>query len=90
MKSIINKFSKRITMIFEKITYTAIKWVEILLHQFDITDWNLSKIIISNRDEFFFANLWRAFFEKLKVIFFVLLHTNEQNKRTNQIVEIVL
>ena len=42
----------------------------------------------------FFANFWRAFFEKLNVKFFYFtayyFQTNEQNERTNQIIEIAL
>ena len=94
MKFIIDKFSKRITIIFEKNIYTIMNWAEILLHKFDITNWNLSKIIISNRDKIFFANLWRTLFGKLNVKFFYFtvyhFQIDEQNERTNQILEIAL
>ena len=51
MKSVTDKFSKRVTMIPGKITYSAMDWAEALLHRLDIADWGLPKVIISDRDK---------------------------------------
>ena len=64
------------------------------MNRLNIADWNLSKVIISNRDRKFFFDFWRAVFNKLDVrlLYFIVYHaqTNEQSKIFNQIVEIAL
>lgn len=65
-----------------------------MLKRLNIIDWNLFKVIISNRDKKFLSKLWAIIFKKLdvKFFYFIVYHfqTNDQSKRTNQIVEIIL
>lgn len=55
--SIIDKFSKKIIIISEKNTWNACLWIETLLNRLNLIDWNLSKIIISDRDRKFLFEL---------------------------------
>ena len=55
--SIICKFFKRIICILRKFIWIIIQWIKILLNRFDVIDWNISKIIISNRNRKFMFKL---------------------------------
>ena len=55
--SIICKFFKRIICILKKFIWTIIQWVKVLLNRLDVVDWNISKIIISNRNRKFMFEL---------------------------------
>ena len=87
------KFSKRNSVISDKKTWFVKKWNIVLLDRLDIADWNLSKIIISNRNRKFFFDMWTTIFEKLKIKFMYSttyhFQIDEQNERINQIIEIV-
>ena len=87
------KYFKRIVLISNKNTWTIAQWNHVLLNRLDITDWKLSKAIISNRDKKFLSNMWIVMFIKLRIKFLysVVYHfqTNDLSKRINQIVEIV-
>ena len=65
-----------------------------MLNRLNTIDWELSKIIIFDRDRKFLSNMWIAMFIKLKVkfLYFIVYHsqTNDLSKRINQIVEIAL
>lgn len=92
--SITCKFFKRITIISEIDTWNASKWAKALLQRLNIADWNLLKIIISNRDRKFLSKLWSALFSQfdVKLLYFIAYHSqsNEASKRTNQILKIAL
>ena len=65
--SVICKFSKRITLIPGKSTWTAKEWAGVLLERLWIADWGLPKVILSDRDRKFLSQLWSGLFERLGV-----------------------
>jgi hypothetical protein len=81
-------------IISEKFTYTVENWTIQLLKKSQRRDWNISKVIISDKDRKFLSDLWRTFFTKLDVFMLHLTayhsQTNDVSKRTNQILKIAL
>ena len=94
LMSIICKFSKRIIVVSEKDTWKALEWASAMLDRLNLEDWELSKVIISDRDRKFLSNLWTALFTKfeVKLLYSTAYHsqTDEASERTNQIMKIVL
>ena len=92
--SITDKFSKRITIVSSKNTWTAIMWAKTLLERLDLANWNLSKVIIFDRNRKFLSKLWFNLFARLKVklLYSTVYHsqTNDSFERTNQTIEIAL
>ena len=92
--SVTCKFSKRVTIIPGKATWSAGEWGIALLDRLDIADWGLPKAIISDRDRKFLSDMWTAIFRKLgvKLMYSTAYHpqTDGQSERTNQTVEIAL
>lgn len=92
--SVTCKFSKRVTAIPGKDTYSAKDWALALLLRLNITDWGLPKVIISDRDRKFLSELWNAIFTKLgvKLMFSTAYHpqSDGQSERSNQTIEIAL
>ena len=88
------KHFRRISLIFDKETYKAKKWVNALLNRFLITDWDISKAIIFDRDFKFMSDLWQIFFIRLNTRLLVVIayhsQIDEVFERTNQIVEITI
>ena len=88
------KFSKRAILISKKKTWKASEWATALLLRLDTSDWDLLKMIISNRDRKFLFELWTKLFQELDVdlLYSTTYHsqTNESSKRTNQILKIAL
>ncbi len=81
-------------MISEQSTYTVEQWAHSLLTHLYLTDWDLSKTIVSNYDSKFLSELWKVLFRKLDVSLFYTTayhsQADNQSKQTNQIVKIVL
>lgn len=92
--SVTCKFTKRVTIIAGKATYTASQWGIVLLERLDVGDWGLPKAIISDRDKKFLSDMWSAMFNKLgvRLLYSTAYHpqTDGQSERTNQTVEIAL
>jgi hypothetical protein len=88
------KAFKRIIIILEKFTWTAVNWAETLLDRLLVADWDILKEIISNKNFKFISKFWTIVFRKLstKLLMITIYHsqTNDQFERTNQIVEIAL
>lgn len=88
------KFFKRMTFISRKAIWFAQKWVTILRNRLNIMNWDLSKIIINNRDSKFFNEFWSLLFRKLEIRLFynTIYHSqiDDQSKKTNQSIEIAL
>ena len=82
-----NKFNKRITIVSNKNTWSTSTWAKALLKKFDLADWNLSKIIISNKDPKFLFDLWSNLFSQLKIklLYFIVYHflIDDTFERTN-------
>ena len=91
---VIDKFTKRITLISEKNTFKTKNWALLLLKRLNIVDWRYSKIIIIDRNRKFLSKLWRIIFERLNVslLYFTFYHsqTDDASERINQIAKIAL
>jgi hypothetical protein len=68
--SITNKFTKRILLISNKFTYMIEDWAIHLLKETQRRDWNISKMIIFDKNRKFLSDLWRTLFTKLSVFMF--------------------
>lgn len=92
--SVTCKYSKRVTLIPGKDTWTAEKWALALLNRLELIDWGLPAVIVSDRDPKFLSKLWKTLFEKLGVdlLYSTAYHpqTDGSSERTNQTVEIAL
>lgn len=64
------------------------------MNRFNVADWGIPKVIISDRDRKFLSELWTAMFERLSVplSYSTACHTQTDgsSERRNQIVEIAL
>ena len=92
--SVTCKFSKRVTLVPGKKTWTAKQWAEALLERLWIADWGLPKVILSDRDKKFLSDFWSTLFNRLGVqlLYSTAYHpqTDGQSEKTNQTVEIML
>ena len=91
---IICKFSKRITSMSEKLTWIAAEWVDVLLQRLDFVDWELLKVIISDRNSKFLFELWSTLFARFEVrlLYTIVYHSqiDEISERINQTLKIAL
>ena len=94
LMSVTCKFSKRVTLIERKDTWTAEDWAHAFLNRLDLVDWGLPGELITDRDPKFLSKFWTALFEKLgvKLLYSTAYHpqTDGSSERTNQTVEIAL
>ncbi len=94
LMSVTCKFSKRVTLIEGKDTWTAKEWAHAFLARLDLVDWGLPGELITDRDPKFLSKFWTALFEKLgvKLLYSTAYHlqTDGSSERTNQTVEIAL
>ena len=92
--SVTCKFSKRITAISEKFIWTVFEWTDALLQRLNIADWDLFKNIIFDRDKKFLSDLWKNFFNRLKIklLYITTYHsqTDDVFERINQTLKIAL
>lgn len=88
------KFSKKVTLIKNKDTFPAKRSAYAFLARLSLIDWSLLRELITNKNPKFFSKFWTSLFEKLgvKLLYSTAyyLQINGSNKRTNQMVEIVL
>ena len=91
---VICKFTKRLTLVVDKKTWFVAEWEIALIDRLNIVDWNISKIIISNRDRKFLSDMWTAIFKQLEVRLLYstayYFQIDDQFERTNQMIEIAL
>jgi hypothetical protein len=92
--TIIDKFIKRISIVSRKNIWDVSKWARAWLNALQREDWEISRAIISNRDSKFLDFFWTSTFRHMKMIlhFTTAYHSsaNDQSKRTNQTIEIVI
>ena len=92
--SITCKFTKRIIIVLDKNIWTVAQWSRTLLNQLDFDEWKLSKMLISDRDRKFMRDFWREIFTRfdVRLLYNTVYHSqiDEQSKRINQTIEIVL
>ena len=90
---VIDKFNKYVRLISNKKIWKIKKWT-LKYHRQIYRFWNLSNKIISNKNSKFTNDFWTCLFQKfdVKIDLITTYHfsTNEQNERTNQIVEIAI
>ena len=90
--SVMNKFLKRVTLLFSKDTYTAVNWTDIFLKE--LMNWRVLVTIISDCNRKFLSEFWISLFKRLniKLLYFTAHHlqTDNQSKCSNQTAEIVL
>ncbi|KAJ5675356.1 hypothetical protein N7462_008253 [Penicillium macrosclerotiorum] len=86
-----DKFTKLISLIPGRETWTAEQWADALLMTLWTSNWGLPTVIISDRDPKFVRGLWKGFWTKVKttLYFSTAYHpqTDGQSERTNQTVE---
>ena len=91
--SITCKFIKRVTCICDKIIWSIAQWNKTLLNRLNITNWIISKAIISNKNKKFMFKLWTKFFHllKIKLFYFIVYHfqIDDQSKHINQTIKII-
>jgi len=84
--SVTDKFSKRITLLPGRSTYSAEDWAKTFLN--GLVDWEVPKAIISDRDPKFLSAFWKAAFRALRTALLTstVYHpqTDGQSQRTNQ------
>lgn len=92
--SVTCKFSKKVTLIKGKDTWTAKEWAHVFLSRLDLIDWDLLVELITNCNPKFLNKFWTALFEKLRVKLFYSIayhpQTDGSSKGTNQTVKIAL
>ena len=92
--SVTCKFSKKVSLIPGKVTFSAKDWAIRFLRRLRKVDWGLPKAIISDRDRKFLSEFWAALFHELgvKLLYSTAYHpqTDGTSERTNQSVEIAL
>jgi len=90
--SVIDKFSKQITLLPENTEYSADQWAEVFLE--GLTDWGVPVCIISDCDSKFLSAFWKGLFHRLDttLLFSTAYHpqTDGQSEQTNQAAEIAL
>ena len=76
----------------DKVTWDVETWAIELIET--LTNWEISKVIIFDRDSKSLFKLWKTIFQSLEIelLYFTAYHSqsNEQSKRTNQIMKIAL
>ena len=81
------KFIKKILLIFEKNTYSTKQWANFFFMTILKYDWNVSRAIISNKNNKFMSIFWINVFRRFDINLFVftIYHSqwNDQFKRTN-------
>ena len=92
--SITDKFSKQITLVPGRDSWTASQWAHALLEHLWLADWGLPKVIISDHDRKFLSTFWTLLFEKLgiQLLYLTAYHpqTDGRSKWTNQMTETML
>lgn len=88
------KFSKRLTIIPGKSTYSAKDWAIEVMNRLLTADWGIPAAIISDRDPKFLSEFWDTIFRRLGVSLLTSTayhaQTDGQSERSNQTVEIAI
>jgi hypothetical protein len=94
MLIVTNKFFKNKLLISEVNTWNARNWALKLLRYLQLCNWDIFRIIISDRDVKFRFELWKWIFRTLKINLLTSTtyhsQTDDQSERTNQTIEIAL
>ena len=94
LMSVTCKFSRRVTLIEGKNTWTDKKWAHAFLARLDLINGGLQGELITDHDPKFLSRFWKALFKKLgvKLLYSTAYYpqTDGSSERTNQTVKIVL
>ena len=89
-----NKISRQLQIIDDRADWFVAQWINVVVDKLLLMNWDISKIIIFDRNKKFTSNFWIVFFAKLNITLFMSsayhAQTNDLSKRFNQIVKIVL
>ena len=92
MLMITNKFIKRIQLISEKNIWSTEKWEIVLINKLLLVNWNISIVLLSNRDRKFLFRFWKKIFKVLNIrlIYLTIYHSqiDEVFKQINQMIKI--
>ena len=92
--TIICKFSRRLIIVSNKMTWSIEQWIDVVFIRLQIANWEISTVIIFDRNSKFLFDFWIDFFKRLKINF--LMNTtyhfqiDDLSERFNQIVEMTL
>ena len=64
--TIVNKFIKRKILIFRLFTWDTEDWATVLLNKLVINDWDILRVMISDRNIKFLFKLWKAIFKNVE------------------------
>jgi hypothetical protein len=94
MLTIIDKFFKTKLLISDLNNWKAKNWIIALWKYLQLFNWNLSRVIIFDRDAKFRFDMWKSLFKTTKtdLLTSIAYHsqTDEQSERINQTIEIAL
>ncbi len=94
MLIVTNKFSKDKLFISRRNTWKAQDWTVSLWKYLQLCNWDLSRVIIFDRDAKFRFDMWKSLFKatKTNLLTSTTYHsqTDDQNERINQTIEIAL
>ncbi len=89
-----NKFSKSKLLISKRNTWKAQDWALSLWKYLQLCNWELSRVIIFDKDVKFRFDMWKSLFKTIEIdlLTSTIYHsqTDDQSERINQIIEIAL
>ena len=89
---LIDKISHQLQFIIDKVIFFVFDWVNVVMNRVQLINWNISKIIIFDRDSKFTFEFWIVFFHRLNTNLFMnnAYHsqTNDLFERSNQTIKI--
>jgi hypothetical protein len=92
--TVTDKFFKTKLLISELNTWKAQDWAVSLWKYLQLCNWNLSRVIIFDKDAKFRFDMWKSLFKAMKIdlLTSTIYHSqiDDQSERTNQIIEIAL
>ncbi len=94
MLTIIDKFFKTKLLISDLNNWKANDWITALWKYLQLFNWNLSRVIIFDRNAKFRFDMWKSLFKATKIDLFtsIVYHSqiDEQSEQINQTIEIAL
>ena len=78
---IICKFFKNVNLLFDKTIYDVVNWAFLILIWLLIIDWNLSRVIIFDRNSKFVSNFWQVTFRLLNTKLFIIITYHFQTNK---------
>ena len=92
MLIITNKFIKKVQLILRKNIWSAEEWEITLINRLLLINWDISIILLSNRDRKFLSEFWKRIFKilNIKLMYSAVYHsqTDEASEQINQIIKI--